>query len=55
MSHTATVLEDGETMYVGMLLESGEYREVRLAHTPGGLLVTHPDGSFIAGEPLASE
>ncbi len=45
MGHEALVLEPGDTLYVGVLKETGEYVEVRLANTGGELLVTDPNGN----------
>lgn len=41
--HEATVLEEGDTLYVGVLNRDGHYSEVRVANTNATLMVTKCD------------
>lgn len=49
MAHEATVLEDGDTVYIGTLTKAGEYLEVRVGKSGDHLVVTHPGGSLVVG------
>lgn len=51
MSHEALVLEPGDTMYVGVLAETGEYVEVRLANVNQQLMVTDAHGTRLLPVP----
>jgi hypothetical protein len=46
MSHNSLILEPGDTLYIGILKNSGDdYVEIRVANTDDQLLVTTPQGT----------
>jgi hypothetical protein len=45
--HSATVLEPGDTTYLGVMHTDGKYVEVRVANVNGRLLVTASDDDVI--------
>lgn len=48
VGHQATILDEGDTLYVGVL-NNGKFSEIRLSKTQGKLLITHENGSLIVG------